>query len=195
MFLRCLCFHSLYRLISGNGLLLEVQIPINFTSITLPFSMEDLQQKLISGVPGLTEEPFSSFSGSLFLLASMQCVPFLLHPPLVTCVSFLFISTHLLLPPVFVRCLLPGLLTAAFVRLYSCLLPFSGMLPDFRGSCSIVACLPFCPISSLSPPHAFPLRCSMYCSTVSFSVFRTEFITFPAACPKAIILLHIAPRL
>lgn len=148
---------------------------------------------MVSGVPGLAEEPFS-LPGSFFALASIQYVPCLLHPPLVTCVNFVFISTHLLLPPVFVRCLLPGLLTAAFVRLYSCLLPFSGILPDFRGSCSLIAWLPFCPISSLSLPHPFPLRCSMYCSTVSFSVFRTKFITFAAVCPKAIILLRISLR-
>lgn len=71
------------------------------------------------------------------------------------------------------------------LSLYTCVLTFFGLLPDFCGSCSVITSLPFCPFSH-PPQHPLALcRYNMY-------IFHVQLITFSMVCPKAVILLLMA---
>lgn len=96
-----------------------------------------------------SSEAFSRFSSSFLFLVSIQCaVP---TPPSLD--GMYQFSTHPH-PPTPASCAcqmsLAWLSHCCFCHSYSCLPPFFGLLPDFCGSCFVIACLPFCPFSH---PH------------------------------------------
>lgn len=87
----------------------------------------------------MSSEPSAVFQAvsSYWQLFSVLFLP---YPPLVACISFLFSSIHLLLPPVLVICLLPGLLIAAFVTLTAVFLSLDYCLTSMAAALSLPVC-------------------------------------------------------
>lgn len=64
-------------------------------------------------------------------------------------------------------------------HLISCLCPSFGFLPDFHGSCSVIACVLLCPFSHCPGQ----IQCVLwYCTSAHSQV--SSAITFPSVCPQ-----------